>query len=330
VVGIRAKSSLPGESMEFELRGQLIINASGPWLDRLMKKFSPTTPERLRTTKGVHLAFPPLNRHAMALFSAVDGRLVFAIPWLGYSWIGTTDTDFAGDASGARATREDADYLVRSLQPYLPRLESSPIYFSNAGVRSLVKEKGSESSVSRMHRIVDEEENGLPGLISVLGGKITGYRAIAQEVTDLAGKKLRIRSACQTAQQPLPGAAAFTSGSRSADSISAETWAHCQSLYGTRSGLLLKLVRENEELLRPLHPAYPDLAAQVILAVREESCQRVSDFLLRRTRLGFSPDLGIQAIPAIAEWMGRELGWSEARRSAEIEVCHEELSRARL
>jgi glycerol-3-phosphate dehydrogenase len=101
-------------------------------------------------------------------------------------------------------------------------------------------------------------------------------------------------------------------------------------LYGTRASQLLELARSNEDWLSPLHPAYPDLASQVILAVRTECCCRISDFLLRRTRLGFSPDLGVRAIPAVAERMGRELGWTESRQSAEIEACHEELSRASL
>ena len=175
--GVRVRDLLDGE--EAEVRARVVVNASGPWFDRLAARLEPHPRPLIRTTKGVHLACPAVNRHALALISPVDGRLFFVIPWLGYSWIGTTDTDFREDPGEARATEADVDYLVRSAAGYFPQMREAEVYWTVAGVRALVMKGGKESSISRRHRIVSE-----PGLVSVLGGKITGFRAIAEDAVD--------------------------------------------------------------------------------------------------------------------------------------------------
>ncbi len=98
------------------------------------------------------MACPRVIERAVVLSSPIDGRLFFAIPWLGYTWIGTTDTDFDGDPAHARANAEDVAYLMESVHRFLPSLDRrSEIVFSNAGVRALVMKGGTESSVSRLH-----------------------------------------------------------------------------------------------------------------------------------------------------------------------------------
>ncbi len=152
------------------------------------------------------MACPRVIERAVVLSSPIDGRLFFAIPWLGYTWVGTTDTDFEGDPAHARANADDVAYLMESVKTFLPSLDAERIVFSNAGVRALVMKGGTESSVSRLHAIKDEAASGVPGLISVLGGKITGYRAIAEEATDRVCRALGVSRACETATRPLPGA----------------------------------------------------------------------------------------------------------------------------
>ena len=218
VTGVRVRDRLTNTDAEgaddVEVRARFVVNASGPWFDRVEDALTGDSRRHIRTTKGIHIAVPPMIKSAMALESAVDGRLVFAIPWLGYTWIGTTDTDFDDDPANVRADRADVDYLLRSMRPYFKDLDASRIYFTNAGVRALVMEEGSESSVSRLHKISDEAEARRRGLIEILGGKLTGYRAIAEEVTDLACRLLDRREKCVTADTPLPGArgAGWTGG----------------------------------------------------------------------------------------------------------------------
>jgi len=295
------------------LRARLVVNASGPWFDRVAARLGWAGPRRVRTTKGVHLACDAVGRSAVVLTSPLDGRLFFVIPWLGYSWVGTTDTDFEGDPAAARATREDVAYLVDSAAHYFPALRQARIHWTNAGVRALVMKRGSASSISRLHRIVSDR----PGLISVLGGKLTGYRAIAEEVVNLACRRLRHRRASDTAEAPLPGG----EGSPAHD--------HLASIYGSRASAVRALAALNPELAARLAPEYPDIAAQVVFSVRQEQCLHVADFIWRRSLLGFQPDQGARAVETVAAWMAQELGWSEARRRAEIEACNHRIQELR-
>ena len=283
--GVRVKDLLSGE--EAEVRAKVIVNASGPWFDRVAARLEPHPQPMVRTTKGVHLACPPLNKHAVALISPVDGRLFFVIPWLGYSWIGTTDTDFQEDPGKAGATEADVEYLKKSAAGYFPAARDAQVYWTNAGVRSLVMERGRESRVSRRHRILSE-----PGLVSVVGGKITGYRAIAEDAANAVCRQLRVSRKCRTAERPLPGARKDIG-----------MGGHLESIYGCRAVEVGKLAADDPRLGERLAPDYPDIAAQVIFAVREEQCHNAEDFIMRRTLLGFSVDQGRKAVPAVERWL---------------------------
>jgi len=200
VVGVRTLNALTGERSE--VRGRLVVNASGPWFDDVATRIDRPHPARVRKTKGIHLACEPFTKHALVLESAVDGRVVFAIPWNGYTWIGTTDTDYQGDPGQAAATEADVHYMIDSLAPRLPAIRAAKHCWTGAGVRALVLEEGSESDVSRMHEIATKTA----GLVSVIGGKLTGYRQIAEEVVDAVCKQLGHPAGCTTHTLLLPGA----------------------------------------------------------------------------------------------------------------------------
>jgi glycerol-3-phosphate dehydrogenase len=197
ITGVTVRDAITGESAE--VRARVVVNASGPWFDRVAARIEEEAPVRIRTTKGIHLACEPVVEQAHAVLSHIDGRLFFVIPWMGYTWVGTTDTDFEGDPGEARATPEDVNYLITSAVAYFPKLANAKVYWTNSGVRALVLRKGDPSSVSRTHRI-DQS----PGVISVLGGKITGYRAIAEDAVDAVAKVLGNNAACRSAALPLP------------------------------------------------------------------------------------------------------------------------------
>ena len=260
-----------------ELRGRIVVNASGPWFDRVAARIEAAAAPRLRTTKGVHIACEPFLNHAIFLESSVDGRAVFAIPWMGHTWIGTTDTDFDDDPATASATEEDVRYLIESLAPQLPPLRTAARHWTTAGVRALVRSDGSPSGVSRMHRITTETS----GLVSVLGGKLTGYRAIAEEVVDRVCRELQVSARCATATTPLPGGGAERSGVP-----------HLDAIYGSRAPRVQALADTDPALAQPLALGHPDIAAEVVYAARHEWCGRPEDFLLRRSYLGFQPDRG--------------------------------------
>ena len=268
IAGIRVRDVLDGD--EVDVRARMVVNASGPWFDRVARAIDPEAPVRIRMTKGVHFACPPLTNRAVVLFSPVDGRLFFVIPWLGLGWVGTTDTDYQDDPQNAHADAQDVTYLLNSTAPFVPGVRDTEIYWTNAGVRSLVMRPGRPSAVSRTHRVEIR-----PGLASVLGGKITGYRAIAEEVTDKVARELGSTRPCTTAETPLPGA--------------------------------------SEANLTP------SLEALVERAARREQCIHLSDFMLRRTTLGFTPDQGRSVVDEAARLLGNKLGWDEERRAAELQ-----------
>jgi len=151
------------------------------------------------------------------------------------------------------------------------------------------------------------------GLISVIGGKITGYRAIAEEVTNLVCKKLGVTKPCQTADLPLPGARDTAPDLNTAD----DTLYYLRSLYGDRMRDALQLAGTDARLLQRLAPQYPDIVAQVIFAVREEQCLTLADFMRSRRLLASTPGQGMKAVSAIARWMGTELGWPPAETATQ-------------
>jgi glycerol-3-phosphate dehydrogenase len=158
-------------------------------------------------------------------------------------------------------------------------------YWTCAGVRALVRKEGSVSKVSRMHQVSTDA----PGLLSVLGGKLTGYRAIAEEVVDSVCRHLGHAGACRSASTPLPGGDSERSGIP-----------HLDAVYGSRAPRVQALAEQEPALERTLAPGQPEMAAEVVYAVRYEWCQRLDDFIRRRSLLGFQPDRGAIAAEAVA------------------------------
>jgi glycerol-3-phosphate dehydrogenase len=311
------------EASEAQVSARVVVNATGAWFERASAALTGRVPGRVRTTKGIHIVVPPVTNNALVLYSAIDGRLLFAIPRNGLTWIGTTDTDYDGDPADARATRADVEYLVRSVSAIFPSLGVKDVLYTTAGVRALVRRSGRESSVSRMHKVIEGEPVAPPGVISVLGGKITGYRAIAEEVTDAVCRRLGVRDRpSTTATTPLPGARGAHSDTAGATGAPA----HLYDLYGTRAAAVVALAHSTAGLNRALSPRYPDIAAQVAFSVRTEHCVRLSDFLRRRTLLGASADQGWDAAAPVADVMAAELGWPRARVAEEIEMYRRDVA----
>jgi glycerol-3-phosphate dehydrogenase len=314
LAGVTVKHVLDGGTSE--LRGRVVVNASGPWLDRVAGVIEPAAAPRLRTTKGVHIACENvLNGHALVLESPIDGRVIFAIPWNGYTWVGTTDTDFEGDPAAAHATRDDIRYLLESVIPYLPGLRTARKYWTTAGVRALVRSSGWASGVSRAHRI----RTDLPGLVSVIGGKLTGYRAIAQEVTDVACRQLAHRGTSRTATTVLPGGGATRSGAGNLDRIYGSRAPAVDDLAGTAPAYDETLVEDS-----------PDIVAQVIFAARHDWCRTVEDFMYRRSDLGLRPDRTLHAAAHVARWLADELDWPAGREAHQAQAYRAHASRTLL
>ena len=298
--------------VELALRARLTVNATGPWLDRTIAPLRGGAKPLLRLTKGIHLVTPRATQQAHVLFARRDGRLFFVLPWLDATIVGTTDTDYDGDPGDAAATEEDVRYLQEEARRAFPNAPFDEILFTWAGVRALVREEGvSEGEVSRKHALYDHEpRDGVAGVISVVGGKITAYRAIAEEVTDLAARKL--------ARERQPG----TPDPEARLSSTAE--ALLPGADGSRARDIAALAAGDPFLAAPLCPHHHGVAAEIVHAVRNEWALTIGDALLRRTALGLAPCQGLDCIDAVAELMGRLLGWDDERRKREIAAyCRE-------
>ncbi len=323
VSGIRVKDTLTGE--EYTANGRIVLNAGGPWADLVWQKLGSRRPYHIRKTKGIHLLTDKLSNHALVLFARSDGRLFFIVPWLDYSLIGTTDTDYSGDLDELYAGKSDVAYLVSAMRHYFPGFREDRIHYTQAGIRPLVpRGHKAESNTSRAHRLIDHErQDGIKGIVSVLGGKNTAYRGIAEEAVDLVCQKLGVKVASSTAHTPLPGAPAVPENdiARAAmeNSLPLETIEHLAAIYGSRYTSVLKYVREDKRLENPLVPGGKDILAQVKHAVLEEQAVTVTDFMLRRSFIGLGPAQGLDAVETVAGEMGRLLGWNDAEKHKQAE-----------
>lgn len=330
VYGVETQDMLTGE--KYQAKGRLVVNAAGPWVDTITALLNQSIEPMIRRTKGIHILVPQISRHAVVCFAQSDGRLFFVIPWQGYSLIGTTDTDYFGDSDTVHAEAEDVAYLVSETHRNFPSLKKDDIWYSTAGLRALAGDSSKKASdVTRAHRIVDHEKrHGIRGFVSVLGGKITGYRAIAEEVVNLVCHKLKLKATCHTAEIALPGAPAVPNEKIESvareNNLPVKTVSHLASLYGSRFSQVVNLASKNSRASEPICPHCTDILAQVEYAATEEAALTVGDFLLRRSDVGLAPCQGLDAVEKVAEEMGRILGWSKDEQQKQIQAYRQQIA----
>jgi glycerol-3-phosphate dehydrogenase len=336
VTGALIRDSFSGR--EITARARLTINATGPWLDLTTAGIRPGRRPLLRLTKGVHLVTPSASRHAHVLFAERDGRLFFVIPWLGNSLVGTTDTDYVGDPAEAAASAEDVEYLIDEARRAFPAGRFDEVHYTYAGVRALVRiEHVREGKVSRKHALHDHaRRDGVPGIVSVVGGKVTGYRAIAEEVGDLVARRLDApRADSTTEQRRLPGVhlgdldTYVTSDiwpRAQALGLDREQAHHLGSVYGSLATDVLERAERDLTLARRVCPDRPTIAAQLVRAVEDEWAMSLGDVLLRRTPLGLEASQALDCLDATVDVMAPLLGWDAAERSRQIDAYHREIA----
>ena len=210
VNGIQAEDQITGET--YPIKAKKVINASGPWVDEVRSGDYARNNKQLRLTKGVHIVIDqskfPLGQ-AVYFDTEKDGRMIFAIPREGKAYVGTTDTFYDNDKTSPLATQEDRDYLIDAINYMFPdvNVADEDIESSWAGVRPLILEEGKDpSEISRK----DEVWEGKSGLLTIAGGKLTGYRHMALEIVDLLSKRLKSEyglkfDKCATKHLPISG-----------------------------------------------------------------------------------------------------------------------------
>ncbi|MCH2045535.1 MAG: glycerol-3-phosphate dehydrogenase/oxidase [Saprospiraceae bacterium] len=335
VRGAKVKDTLSGEI--FDIKARRVVNATGPWVDKLRAMDTDGVKEkRLHLTKGVHIVVP---RERLPIQQSVyfdveqDSRMVFAIPRFGVTYIGTTDTTYGEDINRPIATREDVDYILAAANYMFPtaKLTVNDVDSTWAGLRPLIHQDGkSPSELSRR----DELFYATSGLISIAGGKLTGYRKMAERVVNYVAKTLKDKRPCKTKDLPL-GGGDFRSDNEfelfiekragEAKQILVEpvTIARLAYRYGKAIDIIIDKAFE-------LYPTIKDpreriVAAELWYGINYEMVNNLNDFLIRRTgRLYFDrPELE-KIYPLVADQMQEQLGWTDAQRDQAVKSFEQE------
>ena len=294
----------------------MVINATGIFTDELRTLDDPGAVPAVQPSQGVHLV---LDRSFLQGDSAImvphtdDGRVLFVIPWHGKVLVGTTDTPMQTPEIEPRALAEEVGFILRNASRYLardPRAEDVQSIF--AGQRPLVRKPGKDGSatkaISRNHEVIVSDS----GLVTIVGGKWTTYRKMAEDTVDHAAMVGGLPAKpCVTESLQLHGW-------RSPKAASLPDWI---SVYGTDEEALRTLITENPAFGEPIHPRLPYTMAAVVWAARHEMARTVEDVLSRRTRaLLLDARAALEAAPGVsrvlAEELGRDEAWAEAESAA--------------
>ncbi len=285
---------------EYQTAAKVIINATGPFTDCVRRMDDPEAPPMIAPSQGVHLV---LDRSFLPGDSAImvphtkDGRVMFAIPYLGATLVGTTDTPLTEVALDPRPLEEEIDFILDTAGAYLEKVpEREDILSMFAGIRPLVKTGDEKNTValSRDHTFHISES----GLLTIAGGKWTTYRRMAKECVDhaVALADLEMKP-CITEQLNIHG---FHKAPEKFGAL---------ALYGSDAPAIQNLIRMEPALSEGLHPALPNRIGEVIWAVRFEAARTVEDVLARRTRcLLLNARAARETAPKVASLMSKELG----------------------
>jgi glycerol-3-phosphate dehydrogenase len=310
------------------VRGDLVLNVAGPWIDRIFRRGAPEQPRLNGGTKGSHLvveAFPGAPRDVVYYESKTDGRLILVIPWLGRYLIGTTDIRFDEDPDEARCTEDEMSYLLGEINQLIPEagLTADDVLFTYSGVRPLPYAPGvKESRVPRSH-VLHDHAPSIPGLVSVVGGKLTTYRQLAEDAIDDVFDRLgRTGPRCVTTELPLPGAGGDPDKARSfltRAGLSGRSTERLLTLYGRRGIEVVAEAAGQAELLAVIDEATGAIGAEVLFAVRREFARSLTDVLARRILLAFEPGHGRDSVTRVLALLACELGWDAERQKAEAD-----------
>lgn len=307
IVGANVVDETNGNS--FEIRAKVIVNAAGPWVDELRELDQSKRGKRLHLTKGVHIvvAREKLPVAQAIYFDVGDGRMIFAIPRNRTTYIGTTDTNYTGSKEEVHASKADVDYLLDAVNKTFQghQLTISDIESSWAGLRPLIHEEGkSASELSRKDEIFESDS----GLISIAGGKLTGYRKMAERVVDLVIDKFFegiTFKGCHTASLPItePGFSSY----KEVEKFKEQFPPYLVHTYGRATEEICKNSQKKDLIL-----------AELDYCLDNEMVITASDFFIRRTgSLFFNIGRVTASMDLVLAAMAQRLGWDQTKMENE-------------
>jgi len=329
VAGVRVRDVLTGRTAE--IRARVTVNACGPWVPRIAAMAGLNC--RLRPTKGIHII---LDRRVTSVglgVNAIDGRGICLLPHENTTLIGTTDDDFFGDEDDIRPDEQEIEYLLTGMETVLPDVRKARIIRVMAGVRPTLYQYGMyEGKVTRDFEVWDHaERDGLDGLITIAGGKMTIARIMAEKTTDAVVARLGLegdRYVCRTADLPLPGGERVLSRGDIEDlarkfRVPAAAAARLAYRHGALAEAVLEEGCRSPSGRRIVCTCEPVLEAEVRYAIRHEWVRTMSD-LRRRVRIGMGPCQGFGCSEQAAAVLGLERDLDPRAVAADLDAFRQE------
>ncbi|EAG1697096.1 glycerol-3-phosphate dehydrogenase/oxidase [Listeria monocytogenes] len=344
VVGVTVTDRLSGKA--YDIKGHRVINAAGPWVDKVRKLDYATNNKHLRLTKGIHLVIDkqkfPMEQ--AVYFDTPDGRMVFAIPRDKKVYVGTTDTVYDEAVINPKALESDHNYVIKAINYMFPdvHITEKDIESSWAGVRPLIYEEGKDpSEISRKDEVWFSES----GLITMAGGKLTGYRKMAEKLLDDVSKSLAKETGkkykpVQTKHLPISGG--DIGGSEQLEAFLAkkakegnnrfgwtlEEGREMAKRFGSNIDQLFTYAQEHKEQNETTLPN--SLYAELRYSIQHEAVTTPIDFLLRRTGyLLFDMPYLLEWKDAVVDEMAKQFHWSDDVKQTYIEELNIQINDAR-
>ncbi|MGH0677137.1 aerobic glycerol-3-phosphate dehydrogenase [Bacillus luti] len=337
VCGVRVIDLLDGEV--YEVYGKKIVNAAGPWVDTLREKDNSKKGKVLQLSKGVHLVIDqkrfPLGQ--AIYFDTPDKRMVFAIPRGGKTYVGTTDTFYDKDAAVPHMTTEDRTYIINAINYMFPsvKITEKDVESSWAGVRPLIYEEGKNASeISRKDEIWTSES----GLITIAGGKLTGYRKMAEMVVDYVTnllqkeghsaypksdtKHMPISGGHVSGSHGFPAFVAKKAGEGTKYGLTAAQAEEFAKFYGSNVDVLFDLAKKHKDEAKEYNMPLDVLIPLVYAMDYEMTAKPVDFFVRRRGAVFFNIHWVYEWKEAVINYMAAKLGWSKEEQmkyTAELE-----------
>lgn len=335
----------PESGEAFRVRPKLVVNAAGPWIDRVNATLGART-KMIGGTKGSHI----LLRHdelvaslagRMIYFEADDGRICLVYDYLGLALVGSTDIK-AANPDHVRCEPAEVEYLLASLRALLPGMafERRQIVYAYSGIRPLpASDAATPGLISRDHSapVLEPEGDRTFAIVSLVGGKWTTFRGFAEEVADTVLTRLGRRRVVSTRAMPIGGGkdfpadassrAAWLAELRSQTGVRQDRLERLLSRYGTRAEAIARHSGSTGKSL-PDSPAYDE--AEIDFIARNELVEHLADVVMRRSALAITGSLTRRDLRAVARVAGRALGWSPRRIEQEVEAVVEHLETVNL
>lgn len=306
---------------EFEVGARMVVNATGIWAGQLRDRLAIDTRQRLVAAKGAHLVFPRAlfgNDVAVSL-PTPDKRTLSLVDAGAFAYVGSTDTASDGALDSPCVTEADIDYILAGINRHVRRpVTEADITGGWSGYRPLLADqsKARTADLSRRHTVSVDAE----GFVSVTGGKLTTYRAMAEETVDVACAALGRPARCRTRRMRLYGGDGASDFREQGDRLARR--------YGSRAGLVETLLRLDPALARPLTPMADAVVAEAVWGLNAEMAGSLADVLMRRTRVGLYDGRALlRDLDPIAERIMAFTDWSDARRQSEADHLRRSLHR---